>query len=247
MRILQQGPGWVALEKPAGFHVHPPESGDFKVPRDRVALYVARDLLRTWVYPVHRLDVSTVGVLVMALNPQAASFLAKQFQERRVRKTYHAVVRGWTPDEQLVDIPLELDSTGDLAESRTRYRTLARLELPRPVGKRHASARYSLLEVKPETGRFHQIRRHMNRISHPIVGDAAHGDSHHNRFFREELGFEGLCLKAHDIEFTEPDGGTRAVVAPDNEKWTGLRALFAGEEAPRTSPLERITGPRTVF
>lgn len=226
MKILDQGPGWVALDKPAGFHVHPPESGDFKVPRDRVVLYRARDLLKRRVYPVHRLDVSTSGVMIMALDSEAASVFARQFQERRVAKTYHAVVRGWTPDEARVEIPLELDSTGELVESLTAYRTIARLEIPKSVGKRHPTARYSLLEVKPETGRFHQIRRHMNRISHPIVGDAAHGDSHHNRFFREEMGFAGLCLKAHEIVFADLAGETRRIEAPDNETWSGLRRLF---------------------
>lgn len=227
MRILQRGPGWVALDKPAGFHIHPPESGDFKVPRDRVVLYVARGILKCRVYPVHRLDVSTSGVLIMALDSASASMIGRQFQERRVRKTYHAVVRGWTPEEARVDIPLQHDSSDEFVDAVTTYRTLAHLELPHAVSPRHSTSRYSFIEVCPETGRFHQIRRHMNRISHPILGDAAHGDSRHNRFFREELGFAGLCLKAHEIAFTDPEGRAQCVQAPDDEKWSGLRALFS--------------------
>lgn len=231
MTILEQGPGWVAFLKPAGYHVHPPESGDFRVPRDKILLYEARRIMKTRVYPVHRLDVGTMGVLLMALDSATASYFGRQFQERRVRKTYVAVARGWLPDAGEIDRPLELDSTGELAEALTSFRTLARLEIPEPVGKRFDRARASLLEVEPRTGRFHQIRRHFNRISHPLIGDGTHGDSHHNRFWREKMGINGLCLKAQRLEVETPEGA-RAIEAPDDAKWARLRELFAATAAP---------------
>lgn len=227
MRILDRGDGWVALLKPAGYHVHPPEDARMRVPRDRVMLYLARDFLGRYVYPVHRLDAPTTGVLLMALDPRTAGALAASFRERDVEKTYHAVVRGWAPEAAVVDLPLELDSTGDLADSVSEYRRLAKIEIPEPVGRRHPTARYSLLEIRPRTGRYHQIRRHMNRISHPILGDCEHGDSRHNRFFRERLKLAGLCLKAHALEFTDPSGARRKIEAPDDEKWTEIRRLFS--------------------
>ena len=161
--------------------------------------------------------------MVFALNKPSAANLCKQFQLGLVKKTYVAVVRGWPEDEGVIDMPLQLDSTGDLAEALTRYKTHARIELPSAVGKRHATARYALVEAMPETGRFHQVRRHLARISHPLLGDAIHGDSYHNRFFRTELGLSGLWLKAKDIEFAHPMTGTAVhIESPWGARWLGL-------------------------
>lgn len=224
--IIEQTANWVALVKPSGFHVHPPEDRFHKVPREKIILHQLRDQLNTYVYPVHRLDGGTCGVLLMALNKETAGYLAGQFQGRKVKKLYHAAVRGWAQDEGSIEIPLELDSTGDLVEAKTDYRTLARIEFPIPVGRRHSTARYSLVEATPHTGRYHQIRRHLNRIAHPILGDATHGDSHHNRFFREQIGIQGLCLKAHELEFESPDRGWIRLESPDPEKWQRIRDVF---------------------
>lgn len=225
MQILDRGEGWVALNKPAGYHVHPPEKFSRTIPRDKIILYLARDLLGTWVYPVHRLDAGTSGVLLMALNSKSATNLAGQFQRREVRKTYHAIARGWTPPEGQIADPLELESTGTPVDALTYYRNLKTLELDEAVGTRHPKARYSFLQVTPMTGRYHQIRRHLNRIAHPLVGDAVHGDSRHNRFFREKLQIPGLCLKAWSLEFEAPEG-RRTLEAPLDEKWTKLEELF---------------------
>src|SRR5690606_8264840 len=98
-----------------------------------------------------------------------------------------------------------------------------RLELPYAVGKRHSTARYSLVEAHPETGRYHQVRRHFARISHPLIGDGAHGDSYHNRFFREKLGLPGLWLKAKSIEFLHPTKGERIIIdCPWGERWNAF-------------------------
>lgn len=232
MQILEQGDGWVAVFKPAGYHVHRPEDARIKVPRDRIMLFLVRDHFRKHAYPIHRLDAPTSGVLLMALDKDTASTLSTGFRTREVEKTYHAVVRGWTAAEATIDRPLEMDSSGRLGDSLTHYRRLGQIEINEPVGKKHATARYSFLEVNPHTGRYHQIRRHMNRISHPIVGDIEHGDSHHNRFFREKLKLPGLCLKAHALTFADPGGVPRTIVAPDDDRWLRLRKMFL--ESPTT-------------
>jgi tRNA pseudouridine65 synthase len=230
--ILFQSHNLVVIDKPAGFHVHPPESKAEKVPRHKIILHQLRDQIGCRVYPLHRLDVGTSGVLVFALNPEAASFWGRQFQQLQIEKTYWTVVRGHLPDVGEIDRPLESDSTGTLVPCQTLFRTLFRMEIPRPVGKRHGSARYSWLEVRPLTGRFHQIRRHMNRISHPVIGDAAHGDSHHNRFFREQLGLPGLCLRAVNIQLpAEKEGEWIKVSAPRNSKWDQISELFQVNQA----------------
>ncbi len=222
-KILHLEDDFVAIEKPPGFHVHQPEFPRRRVPNAVVCLPNLRDQLGKYLYPVHRIDVATEGVLVFALNKDAASFLCRQFETGEVRKTYFALVRGWVDDSGIIDRPLALDSTGELVPATTRYRTHARVELPSAVGKRHATARYSLVEAHPESGRFHQLRRHFARISHPLVGDTTHGDSYHNRFFRETLGLPGLWLKAKRIEFLHPSKGTRiAIESPWGERWNSF-------------------------
>ena len=205
--ILMQTPEFVAIDKPPGFHVHQPEDPRHRTSRDLICLNNLRNQLDTYLYPVHRLDVGTEGVLVFALTKQAATGMAHQFQNRLVKKTYFAIARGWSVDEGFNDAPLELDSTGEPAESFTRFKTHQRVELPFEIGKRHKTARFSMIEAKPETGRFHQIRRHMARLGHPLVGDSLHGDSHQNKYFRHVLEEPGLWLKAKLVEFTNPVTG----------------------------------------
>jgi len=227
VELLYQDEHFIAVNKPAGFHVHPPESDQYRVSRDKILLYQVRRMMKRHVYPVHRLDAATSGVLLFALSSESAGPLCRLFTERQTHKTYHAVVRGYVREKGEIDLPLELDSTGDLVDARTSFRRLATMELPVPVGKKFPTARYSWVEVTPHTGRYHQIRRHFNRISHPLVGDAVHGDSHHNRFFREQLGVAGLCLKALRLEFTHPwSGKTVSLQAPSCEKWNKIQDLF---------------------
>jgi tRNA pseudouridine65 synthase len=202
--ILRHEKDFVAIDKPRGFHVHQPEYPRRRVAPEVVCLSNLRRQLNSFLFPVHRLDVATEGVLIFALNKPAAADFCRQFQMGIVKKTYFAMVRGWPDDEGVIDSPLALDSTGVEVDARSRFKTHARVELPNAVGKRHATSRYALVEVFPETGRYHQVRRHMARISHPLLGDASHGDSHHNRFFREQLGLPGLWLKAKTIEFEHP-------------------------------------------
>lgn len=236
MQILFRDEHFVAVDKPAGYHVHPPEDSTYPVPRDKILLYQVRRLMKQHVFPVHRLDVGTSGVLLFALSSEAAGKMNKLFTERRTEKTYHAVVRGFVPDSGSIELPLELDSTGDLVEAKTTYRRLQKIELPVAVGKKFPTARYSWVEVTPHTGRFHQIRRHFNRISHPLLGDAAHGDSHHNQFFRNQLGIAGLCLKALRLQFTHPfSDQVLSIQAPECEKWNKIQELFANPKLPSTS------------
>ena len=229
--ILYQDEHLVAIQKPVGFFVHRPEFSPEKVPREKIILHQLRDQLGQRVYPLHRLDVATPGVLFFALNPEAASLLGKQFQENTIRKTYWALVRGHTPDSGIIDLDLESDSSQALLKSLTHYKTLQQLEMPFPVGKKYPTARYSLIEATPYTGRYHQIRRHLNRISHPIVGDRQHGDTHHNRFFTEKLGIPGLCLWAKEIKIFHPYLKKDLIVTSKQPpRWNKILELFKDAE-----------------
>jgi len=201
LRILHQDEDIVVVDKPAGFQVHVSEDH----PRaTHVVMKTLRNQLGKWVYPVHRLDRATSGVLVLALNVESARELHRQFQSREVGKTYLAWVRGWTDDEGVVESRLtkRLDGGPEL-EAKTEYRTLFRYERAHALG-RYASVRYSLVEITPTTGRLHQIRRHLRRENHPIVGDTVHGDGPHNRLWREWCPGSGLFLKAYQLRFRHP-------------------------------------------
>ncbi len=225
--ILYQDEHVAAFYKPSGFHVHPHEQAIHRVHRSQVLLYQARDLVGQYVYPVHRLDAGTSGVILFALSSVVAKELAFKFQSHDVHKTYEVVVRGYTSEEGSIDLPLESESTEELMPAHTDFQRLATVEFPVPVGRRHPTARYSLVRAFPKSGRFHQIRRHFGRQAHPVLGDAAHGDSKHNQFFREQLKIAGLCLRASEIRvpvswLPEP----LSVKAPACTKWTQIYTLF---------------------
>lgn len=202
VRILYQDDHVAAFYKPSGMHVHPHENPMHRVPREQILLYQARELAGKYVYPVHRLDAGTSGVILFALDSATARELALKFQNHQIQKTYETVVRGIVPKSGKIDLPLELDSTNELVPALTDFESMASLELMVKVGKKNPTARYSLVRVFPRSGRFHQIRRHFGRKSHPVIGDAAHGDSKHNKFFREQLQISGLCLRASELELS---------------------------------------------
>lgn len=167
------------------------------------ALQMLRDQLGRKVWPVHRLDRATSGVLLFALDADTAAAVGRQFMAREVRKRYLAVARGYTEPAGRIDHPL---ATGDHREdrpARTDYERRATLELPFPVG-RYSTARYSLLTVDPKTGRTHQIRRHFKHIFHPLIGDTTYGEGRHNRLFREHFGCRRLLLHGAELELTHP-------------------------------------------
>jgi tRNA pseudouridine65 synthase len=212
-QILHQDDVLCAVAKPSGIMVH-----RSAITADRVFL---NDLLRARigrrVWPAHRLDRATSGVLLFALTADAAAALGRQFELGTVEKRYLALVRGWLPDEGRIDRPLrDGRGAGRDYDALTRFRCLGRTELPVAVAP-HATARYSLAEVRPETGRTHQIRRHFNHIAHPIVGDVNHGDRHHNRLFRERYGCHRLLLHASCLAFTHPDSGETLRIEADLE------------------------------
>ncbi len=199
----------VAVDKPAGMVVHRSEW----CPEGEPVLQRLRDQLGRRVYPVHRLDRATSGVLLFALDPDAARHVAGQFERHEVEKRYHAVVRGWTERQGTVDYALREHPDAPELEARTSYCRRAVVELPIPVG-RYASARYSWIEAQPHTGRMHQIRRHFAHLRHPIVGDVRHGDGRHNRMFREQLGLPGMLLRAMSMRVRDLEDRELEITAP---------------------------------
>lgn len=203
----------VAIDKPAGLLVH-------RSPIDRhetrFALQLLRDQIGQRVYPVHRLDKPTSGVLVFALSSAIARELSGQFAARAVHKHYLAVTRGYCPESGEIDHPItdKPDKFADRDRSRerppqdalTRYRRLATVEIPYAV-ERYPQTRYSLVELYPLQGRKHQLRRHMKHLGYPIVGDAKYGKGVHNRFFQQHYRCGRLLLACMGMELIHPVTG----------------------------------------
>ena len=213
----------VAIDKPPGLLVHRTQ---LAAREDEAALQLLRDQLGRPVWPVHRLDRGTSGVLLFALSAEVASLLGAMFEQGRMAKRYLALVRGWpAAEEGLVDHPLARDpeqpSAGQtMLEAQTRWRVLRRIEWPLVTDPRFATTRVALLEAEPLQGRRHQIRRHLKHIAHPILGDATHGKGPLNRAVAAHLGQNRLWLHARSLSLRHPVSGTTLTLdAPLGEGW----------------------------
>jgi tRNA pseudouridine65 synthase len=204
LSILYQTTDLVAINKPHGLLVHrSPIASD----ASEFAVQLLRDQLGQRVYPVHRLDRKTGGVLLFALSETMNAAMQQQFMNGQVDKTYLAIVRGYTDDEQTIDYPLRRDDSPGLdilQDAVTHLKTLQRTEVAIPFGK-HATSRYSLVELTPETGRMHQLRKHMAHILHPIIGDRPHGCNKQNKLFLERFAMNTMLLHARQLRFTPPN------------------------------------------
>ncbi len=209
LTIIHRDDRLVVIDKPSGWLVH---RSNLDRHETRILVQALRDQLDRHVHPVHRLDKGTSGVLVFALDSDAAQTLGQQFERNEVRKSYLAVVRGWPAAHGIIDHPLrpERDDYGaavvEPQSALTEYCRLASAGFPDRVD-RYPTARYALVSLKPHTGRRHQLRRHMKHIAHPIIGDATHGKGVHNRFFQTQFGCHRLLLACTDLHFRHPENG----------------------------------------
>ena len=219
----------IVLYKPSQYYVHPPESRYAKqrVGRNTCVNWL-EDVHRIHANPVHRLDFATEGIVIFGKTRDATQKLNLMMRAREISKYYDAIVRGWFKEPYgKIDLPLELDSTNELADCLTLYSTHQTFEVATAVNSKHPTSRYSWLDIELKTGRWHQIRRHMNRVAHPIIGDREHGDSHHNRFWRDEMKIDGLCLKAKRVVLTHPiENKILDLICPVSDKWQRLTHLF---------------------
>ncbi len=229
LQLIHRDDHLLAVHKPAGLLVH-------RSPIDRheteFALQYARALNDgEHVYPIHRLDRPTSGLLLFARDPDTASALGRALMAGEIHKTYLAMVRGWAPEMGLIDEPLR-DKAVDrrdtcepvLRQAQTRYRRLAVTEIPVAI-EGYASSRYSLVELQPETGRQHQLRRHLQHISHPIIGDTNYGRTRHNHYFAQRFGAGRLMLAATALSFRHPATGEAVTLTAEPEQ--SFRAVLS--------------------
>ena len=209
LEILYQDEFLVAVNKPAGMLVHrswlDPHETQF-------VLQTLRDQIGQHVFPIHRLDRPTSGVLLFALSSEIANLMCEQFEQKCVQKSYLAVVRGYLQGKERIDYPLkiQLDKIADKFSQEDKE--------------------YSLVKLIPHTGRKHQLRRHMKHIFHPILGDTQYGDLHQNRALTLYLGCSRLFLHSDSLSFIHPITKEQiTITAGLDEQWHQLMNQFGWE------------------
>lgn len=204
LEIVYQDEFLIAMNKPHGLLVH---KSSIAQDTNQFAVQLLRDQIGQRVYPLHRLDRKTGGILLFALQEELNGVMQKQFAENKIHKQYQAIVRGYTPDNMEIDYPLKRED-GVVQEAFTRLHTLGRVEQPFAVGK-HPTSRYSMVLLEPETGRMHQLRKHMAHVFHPIIADRPHGCNKQNKFFLDHFGMNTMLLHASQLTFTHPVTGVQ--------------------------------------
>ncbi|MDD2165657.1 tRNA pseudouridine(65) synthase TruC [Glaesserella parasuis] len=232
LEIIYQDDELIAINKPAGMLVH----RSWLDKHETVfAMQTLRNQIGQHVFPIHRLDRPTSGVLLFALNSEMARTMSQLFEQHQIQKSYLAVVRGYLQGEGRIDYPLkvQLDKIADkfsqekeAQEAITDYRNIATAEMPYPAGK-FATARYSLVQLYPKTGRKHQLRRHLKHLFHPIMGDTNYGDLHQNRALTANTGCDRLMLHSNSLQFIHPKTLQKIEIkAPLDEQWKTLFTQF---------------------
>ncbi|MDP3445112.1 MAG: pseudouridine synthase [Ignavibacteria bacterium] len=218
LQILYQDENLIAINKPHGLLVH---QSSIAADAEHFALQLLRDQIGQRVYPAHRIDRKTAGVLLFTLDEPTNSLMQQQFMLQEVKKTYHAIVRGYTIENEIIDYALTNDR-GKKQDAITSYRRMQTAELDVPFGS-FSTSRYSLVEIIPKTGRMHQIRKHFGHIFHPIIGDRKYGCNKQNRLFLEKWNHREMLLHAISISFAHPLSGKEIYI-----------------EAPYQSPFKRM-------
>lgn len=217
--ILYRDPFLIAVNKPAGLLVH---RSPIARKEKQFALQTVRNQIGQHVFPVHRLDRPTAGVLLFALTSETARKTSELFQTGQIKKKYIAVVRGYTAECGTIRYDMKNLRNQGIPDrdmlinneyyTASDYKRLATIEIDCEVDK-YPTSRYSLVTLFPKTGRRHQLRRHMKHIRHPIIGDTKYGNSTHNHFFRDHFNCNCLLLNAVALKFQHPVTGSMVEIS----------------------------------
>ncbi len=197
MHVLHRDARVVVVAKPSGVATHRGWADD-----DDALLQQVRDHVGAYVHPIHRLDRGASGIVVFALDRDAARALTDAWMSGLADKRYLAITRGHPPDHLVLDHPIPRGPGEDRVPATTE------------LWRRETFGRYALVEARPLTGRLHQIRRHLKHVSCPIIGDVRYGKGEHNRVFRTQHDLHRLALHATHLSVPHPEGGMLGVDCP---------------------------------
>ena len=217
LEVLYEDEYIIAINKPPGILVHKTWISEDKV----FLLQMLRDQVGYRPYTIHRLDRGTSGVILFAKSTELSGVFSELFMEHKMEKKYLAIVRGWLPAEDIIDYPLSDPESGkhEKLEAITPYKCLAKSEINTAIGLKYKTARFSLIEANPATGRRHQIRKHFAHIDHPIIGDKRHGDVKHNTYFRDLFEINRMCLHASSLHFVHPVTQEDLYISADHDDY----------------------------
>lgn len=215
LEVLYRDEWFIAINKPCGLLVHRTRIAE----EDTVfALQILRDQIGCHLYPVHRIDRPTSGILLFAFTPEVARALNEQLVSHQAEKIYTALVRGWMREPISLDHSVK-NENGNMYEAQTDFKPLRWLEVPISAGK-YPHSRYSVIECRPFTGRWHQIRQHLAHLRHYIINDRVHGDNKHNKLYTSQLGIYEMFLHATTIALDHPIKKERLhIAAPFPPHW----------------------------
>ncbi|GFD93009.1 tRNA pseudouridine synthase C [Alteromonas sp. KUL156] len=169
------------------------------------------------IYPIHRLDRKTSGIILLSKETKFVAKFQELFTNNEIQKTYYGVVRGHAPETKIIDSPVKGRDANVHKDAETHLSTVKTVTVNIPV-KPYDTSRYSLVKLAPKTGRLHQLRIHMNKISHPLIGDPKYGDKNHNTMFIDNFDCENLFLHAYSLEFIHPYSNEKLLIKADFPK-----------------------------
>lgn len=202
IEIIYQDEYCILVNKPNNVLVHHAHHSRNKSDEDSL-LQLLKNQLGHKYYPIHRLDRKTSGIILLATKTEFVSKFQELFTQDQIQKTYYGVVRGHAPESRIIDSPVKGRDADVYKEAETHLRLLEKITLEIPV-KPYDTSRYSLVELQPKTGRMHQLRIHMSKISHPLINDAKYGDKNHDLMYEAEFGWGNLFLHAGSLTFKHP-------------------------------------------
>ena len=178
-------------------------------------------------YPIHRLDRKTSGIILLASKREYVASFQALFTNNEIQKIYYGVVRGFSQEHLIIDSPVKGRDALVYKDAETQLKLLDKIILEIPV-KPYKSSRYSLVELKPKTGRMHQLRIHMNKVSTPLINDAKYGDKNHDLMYAEQFGWRNLFLHAGSLEFIHPFTNQKLTLKSSfSEDWIRLFQKFS--------------------
>ncbi len=202
LEIVYQDEYIVCVSKPNNVVVHHARHSR-NVVDEKSLLQLLEEQLGEKLYPVHRLDRKTSGIILLTRETKFVSEFQKLFTDNAITKTYYGLVRGHAPEKLVIDSPVKGRDANVHKDAETLLETIHKITLDIPV-KPYDTSRYSLVKLTPKTGRLHQLRIHTNKISHPLIGDPKYGDKNHNIMYQENFNCENLFLHAKNLEFVHP-------------------------------------------